>query len=371
MYNNTNSDNKVPSQNDSDSAPEADYAHPDYYLASVKQPTQAEMDISPYSYDPYSDNYTGYQSIPPTPDPYAPASTVSPYQEYRGPQSMLQSSEVSYAEGADQSSTPGAEFKQTGKSRKGIAGIGGLLAAIGGFLLKFKSLVFLLKFGTFGITALVSVFVYSFIFGWPFAIGLVLLLFIHEMGHAVVMRLKGIPLGGMIFIPLFGAAVTMRQMPKSAKDEAEVGIAGPIAGALAASVCFFFAHIYPGTIWAPLAYFGFFLNLFNLIPVIPFDGGRVVAAIDRRVWIIGFVALLAYQVWEWFHGNNSPWLLLFVIMAAFQLWSRGRNTLDAQSYEYYNVHWTSRLLISILYFALIAVLFLGMTITHTLIPVAN
>lgn len=94
----------------------------------------------------------------------------------------------------------------------------------------------LLKFGFAGITALVSIGVYSLIFGWQFAIGLVALLFIHESGHALVMKLKGIPIGGMIFIPLFGAAVTMTRMPRNAKDEAEVGIAGPVAGALAASL---------------------------------------------------------------------------------------------------------------------------------------
>ena len=95
------------------------------------------------------------------------------------------------------------------------------------------------------------------------------------------MKAKGIPIGGMIFIPLLGAAVLMRQMPRNAKDEAEVGIAGPIAGAVAASVCLLIAQANPGTIWAPLAYFGFFINLFNLIPIVPFDGGRILAAIER------------------------------------------------------------------------------------------
>ena len=99
-----------------------------------------------------------------------------------------------------------------GKKRKGLAGLGGLGIAIGTLLLKIKTvLLFLLnlkwlalfgKFGFAGITAIISVVAYSFLFGWPFAIGLVALLFLHEMGHAIVMKLKGMPVGGMIFIPM-------------------------------------------------------------------------------------------------------------------------------------------------------------------------
>src|SRR5258706_4880029 len=135
------------------------------------------------------------------------------------------------------------------------------------------------------------------------------------------MKIKGMPIGGVVFIPLLGAAVFMRQMPKNAKDEAEVGIAGPIAGAIASSVCLFLAQLTPDvhTIWAPLAYFGFFINLFNLIPIVPFDGGRVLAAIDRRIWIVGFLGLLAFEVWSWINGNFSIWLLFFIFMAGSQL----------------------------------------------------
>src|SRR6202043_3216975 len=144
-----------------------------------------------------------------------------------------------------------------------LAGLGTLGATINLIVIKlnplllllfdFKWLAFFAKFGLASITALISIAAYSFLFGWPFAVGLVALLFIHEMGHALVMKLKGMPIGGVVFIPLLGAAVFMRQMPKNAKDEAEVGIAGPIAGAIAASVCFFFAQANPYSIWTPLA----------------------------------------------------------------------------------------------------------------------
>ncbi len=181
------------------------------------------------------------------------------------------------------------------------------------------------------------------------------------------MKLKGIPIGGMIFIPLLGAAVIMRQLPRNARDEAEVGIAGPIAGALAAMVSLAMAHIYPGTVWAPLAYFGFFINLFNLIPIVPFDGGRVLAAIDRRIWILGFIGLLAFQIWSWINGTFSIWLLFFIFMAATQLWSRRRAANTPEARAYYDVPVGERIVLGLAYFGLAAVLVLGMTISHGLI----
>jgi Zn-dependent protease len=257
---------------------------------------------------------------------------------------------------------------RAGNGRKGLAGLGGLGAVLAA-LLKLPWLAAFAKFGFAGVTALVSVVLYSFLFGWPFAIGLVALLFLHEMGHAVVMKLKGMPVGGMIFIPMLGAAVIMRNMPRNAKDEAEVGIAGPIAGALAASVCLLLALQSPHvrSVWAPLAYFGFLINLFNLIPIVPFDGGRVLAAIDRRIWIVGFLGLIAFQIWTWLQGNFSPWLLFIVVMAATQLWARrsvqGRGELQA----YYKVPAGERIILAVIYFGLAAVLFFGMTISHNLI----
>jgi Zn-dependent protease len=267
-----------------------------------------------------------------------------------------------------------------GKKRKGLlARLGGIGASIVALALKFKTLLLLLldfkwlavfaKVGLASVTALISIAAYAWIFGWPFAIGLVALLFIHEMGHALVMKMKGMPIGGVVFIPLLGAAVFMRQMPRNAKDEAEVGIAGPIAGAIASSVCLFLAQMTSSvnTIWAPLAYFGFFINLFNLIPIVPFDGGRVLAAIDRRVWIIGFLGLLAFEIWSWLHGNFSIWLLFFIFMAGSQLWTRRRvpNTPEAQAY--YAVPVAERIVLSLAYFGLAVVLVLGMTVSHGLI----
>lgn len=269
--------------------------------------------------------------------------------EYTGPASIeLEQRRILQGEGAN----------ATERRRRGLAELGGVGAALG----------ILLKFGLASVTAVISIFIYAQLFGWGFGIGLVALLFVHEMGHAVVMKLKGLPVGGMIFIPMLGAAVFMRRMPGNARDEAEVGIAGPVAGALAALVCLFFALSWPASpgVWAPLAYFGFFLNLFNLIPIIPFDGGRVLSALDRRVWLLGFFALVAVQIWQWVSGNFSIWLLIFIIMAATEFWARRRAADTPEGRAYYAVPVSERVAIGLAYFGLIAVLVLGMTAAHGL-----
>jgi Zn-dependent protease len=335
---------------------EIDYAHPDYYQASSTRSAQPVQSLEPAS------EYTEYADAP---VPYYEAEAT---QEYQGPQSM----EGYVADpGAEQRATAEQENVAEGKGRKkGLAGIGGLIAAAVAFIMKIPSLAFLLKFGIAGVSAFISIFAYSILFGWPFAIGLVAQLFIHEMGHALVMKLKGIPVKGMVFIPLFGAAVIMRQMPRNARDEAEVGIAGPIAGAIAASVCLLLA-LQPNSlpIWAALAYFGFFINLFNLVPIVPFDGGRVLAAIDRRVWILGFLGLLAFEIWQWVHGQFSPWLLLFIVMAATQLFTRGRASTTPEGKSYYDVPVAARISLGVLYFGLAAVLVLGMAMAHGFMPI--
>jgi len=336
---------------------EIDYANPAFYRQNTPgtprsaQPVQSLEPVAPYP---------DYTRESPSSDGYDPA-LMTPYS---GPSDIEgYTTDV----GAEQREAAKHGNAEGSKKRKGLAGLGGIGAALSALLLKSPFLLSFLKFGWLGFSALFSVVVYALIFGWPFAIGLVALLFVHEMGHAIVMKLKGIPIGGMIFIPLLGAAVIMRQMPKNARDEAEVGIAGPIAGALAASVCLALARIYPDTIWAPLAYFGFFINLFNLIPIVPFDGGRVLGAIDRRIWIVGFIGLLAFEIWSWINGSFSIWLVFFILMAATQLWSRRKVPDTPEAQAYYAVPIGERIVLGLAYFGLAAVLVLGMTISHGMI----
>jgi Zn-dependent protease len=338
-------------------AHQIDYSNPTFYETKMDQVSDPEL--SEQVVDPAT-VYTEYAHELPSDKVDYQTETVTPY---RSP-ADIESFTNDGAAGQPRESKRGTS--EGSNRRKGLAGLGGIGAAISALLLKFPLLAPLLKFGWLGFTALFSVIVYSLIFGWQFAIGLVMLLFVHEMGHAVVMKLKGIPIGGMIFIPLLGAAVIMKQMPRNAKDEAEVGIAGPIAGALASMVCLAIAREAPDTVWAPLAYFGFFINLFNLIPIVPFDGGRVLGAIDRRIWIIGFIGLVVFQVWQWINGNHSLFLLLFVILAATQLWSRRSAPNTTEGRAYYDVPITERIILGLAYFGLAAVLVLGMAISHGL-----
>ncbi len=343
-----------------------DYSNPTFYQQSPPEASRAAQPTRQFESPSLAEegSYTSPQMYG-----YDPGQMTA----YKGPSSL-----EGYTTDVGEDQREVAKHGTSEGRKKKLAGLGGLGAAIIGLLIKFKTLLVLLfdlkwlavfaKIGFTSITVLISIAAYAFIFGWQFAIGIVALLFVHEMGHAVVMKMKGIPIGGMIFIPLLGAAVLMRQMPRNAKDEAEVGIAGPVAGAVASSVCLLIAQANPDSIWAPLAYFGFFINLFNLIPIVPFDGGRVLAAIDRRLWIVGFLGLIAYQVWSYIQYQSiSIWLLFFIVIAGTQLWARRYVPDNPEAQAYYTVPTGERIILTLAYFGLAAVLVLGMTISHGLI----
>lgn len=184
-----------------------------------------------------------------------------------------------------------------------------------------KTLLLLLQAGKLGKllltggSMLLSVIAYSWVFGWPYAVGLVALIFVHEMGHYYAARRRGLDVGAPTFIPFVGAWVELKNLPHDAETEAYVGIAGPLAGTLAALVCFYAARNYDSQLMLALAYAGFFLNLFNLIPLSPFDGGRVTAVISPKLWLIGVPILIGL-----FFYRPSPLLILMAILAAPQTW---------------------------------------------------
>src|SRR5205807_5603193 len=164
------------------------------------------------------------------------------------------------------------------------------IAALGAFLAKFG--VVLLKF-KFLFSMFVSLAFYVWLGGWWFGVGLVALLFVHEMGHVIEAKRQGLPVSVPVFIPLMGATITMKQMPHNAWREARLAIAGPILGSLAALAIYIAAEVTDSRRLAAVAFIGFFINLFNLIPVIPLDGGRIASALHPAMWFIGFGALLA------------------------------------------------------------------------------
>lgn len=198
------------------------------------------------------------------------------------------------------------------------------------------------------VSAVVSFATYALLLGWQFGLGFMALLLVHEMGHFVVIRAKGMPAGLPIFIPLLGAFVTMRRAPASVRDEAEIALAGPIAGTVGGVICLI-AYWQTGlSVLLPLAYFSFFINLLNLIPVGPLDGARVTAAISKWIWPLG---LLGVALGAWY--TRDVLLIILAIFGVFQLFSRfseaGRTT-------YYSISAGARIYVTLLYFGLAAVL---------------
>jgi Zn-dependent protease len=199
------------------------------------------------------------------------------------------------------------------------------------------------------LSALLSLGVYAALFGWQFGAGIVALLFVHELGHVAVIRAKGLPATLPVFIPLLGAAVFMRRLPLNARDEADIAIAGPVAGALAGGVCYV-AYLETGLhLWLALAFLSFLLNLFNLIPVSPLDGGRVAGAISRWIWPIGLALLVVL-----FFYTFSLILLIVGWLGFVETVNRFR--MRPGQLAYYRVPWPARVYITALYFGLVAVL---------------
>ncbi len=131
---------------------------------------------------------------------------------------------------------------------------------------------------------LVSIAAYSLIWGWAFAAGFVVLLLVHEMGHVIQLRREGIEASAPMFIPFMGAFVAAKSIGDDAGAEARVGLAGPVLGSLACLVPVAIWQATGNEFWQALAFVGFFLNLFNLLPVLPLDGGRAMAALSPWVW---------------------------------------------------------------------------------------
>ena len=239
---------------------------------------------------------------------------------------------------------------------------GGAIAALAVLLGKFKAVLLLLpklKVLSTSATMLVSVSAYALIWGWTFAVGFVLLLFVHEMGHVVQLRREGIKATAPLFIPFMGAFVGMKQMPQNAAAEARVGLAGPILGSLAALVPFAIWKATGNTFWEALAFTGFFLNLFNLLPVLPLDGGRAMAALSPWMWFVGFGLLVAATF-----AFPNPIMILILLLGGMETLRRWRGRKSAESQAYHRVSRSQRALVAVVYVVLAVGLAIGMDATH-------
>lgn len=242
-----------------------------------------------------------------------------------------------------------------------LAGAGALIAK---FASQLKALLFLAPKAKLLMTAgsaLVSIAAYSLFWGWWFAVGFVILLFVHEMGHVIQLRREGIRASAPTFVPFLGAVIASRSLGDDAYAEAKVGLAGPVLGTVGAAVCLAIGEASGSGFFLALAYVGFLINLFNLIPVVPLDGGRAMAAMAPWMWFLGFGAIVAAVIV--FH---NPFLVLIAAFAGFELWRRWqhRRSRSLESAAYYRVKPRARLLVGTVYIGLIAVLASGMDLAY-------
>jgi Zn-dependent protease len=246
--------------------------------------------------------------------------------------------------------------------RRAGGAIAGAIALIVSFAGKLKGALLLLpklKLLTTSGSMLVSIGAYALIWGWQFAVGFVLLLFVHEMGHVIQLRREGVPASAPMFIPFLGAFVGMKQLPDDAAAEARVGLAGPVFGSIA---CLVPLALYGATgnhLFQALAFTGFFLNLFNLAPVLPLDGGRAMAALSPWMWFVGYALLVATAF-----VFPNPIVFLILVLGAFETWRRFKTRKDPEHQAYYRVAPRTRLLVAAVYVGLAVALVLAMDATH-------
>ncbi|HEY1656074.1 MAG TPA: site-2 protease family protein [Candidatus Tumulicola sp.] len=178
--------------------------------------------------------------------------------------------------------------------RRSTGFVGTALAAAVAFLLKFKLVLFLgLKLLAPGWTFLLSLWIYVAFFGWRLAVVVMLLLLAHELGHYFAFRAYGLPVRLPSFIPLLGA-FTAGAPPEDLEHDAYIALAGPLTGLGLAAACLGIGIATNDRFWYACADLSAFLNLFNMIPMPPFDGGRIVAALWPPLWIGGFLLFVGF-----------------------------------------------------------------------------
>ena len=265
-----------------------------------------------------------------------------------------------YPEVAPPTAPPPAEERRPPWKRAG-----GALAAAALLLVKFgaklKGLLLLLpklKLFTTSASMLVSIGAYALIWGWRFAVGFVLLLLIHEIGHVIQLRREGIPASAPMFVPFLGAVVAMKRLPDDAAAEARVGLAGPVLGSLGALLPLGLYALSGDELFKALAFVGFFLNLFNLLPVLPLDGGRAMAALTPWMWFVGFALLIVLTL-----VFPNPIMLLILLFGGYETYRRWKARKSPEAQEFHRVRPRTRVAVAAVYLGLAALLAVGMDAT--------
>jgi Zn-dependent protease len=256
--------------------------------------------------------------------------------------------------------------RQQRRRREGAAG--GILAGLFAF---FKYGLFLVKFGTFGptlITMVIAIWFYTLFFGPAFAVGIVVLILIHELGHFIVARWMGLPARLPIFIGPLGAVTSLRGAPADAGKSGIIALAGPAIGTVAALLCFLLAGVadpgYFRYLLLALAYFGCFLNLINLIPVGFLDGAKVADAIPKWMNVVGLLVVAAVVL---LFGN--PIGLLFLVLGIFHTIGRFRRS--NQTANPAQAAASRRLGLGAAYIGILLIAAAGMSIANTTLVNSN
>src|SRR5437667_4223528 len=237
------------------------------------------------------------------------------------------------------------------------------LSILGVLLVKFKALLIpVLKFFPVllktGGTMLLTIWVYAQTWGWWYALGFVLLIFVHECGHLVAARRLGLKVGAPVFIPFMGAFIALKEAPPNAWIEAQVGIGGPLLGTAGAAVCDGMYLASGNPMFRALAFSGFFLNLFNLAPIGFLDGVRIVTALSPWLWLVGLVVVGALLLTHF----NFLLLLIFIVSLP-RLFSLFRRRTIEEA-RYFEVTSEQRWTMAALYFGLVAFLVFAMKLTY-------
>jgi len=203
----------------------------------------------------------------------------------------------------------------------------GVLAAAALFLWKFKAVAaFVLTKGkllALGLTKSSTIFsmlaslgVYWAAYGWRFAAGLIASIYVHEMGHVAALRRFGIAASAPMFIPGLGAVIRARQALTNPREEARVGLGGPIWGLTAALAAYGVYAMTLSPVWAAIGHFGAFVNLFNLMPVWQLDGARAFRPMSRAErWLATAAVAVMFAI------TREGLLVLVLLLAAMQAWN--------------------------------------------------
>lgn len=238
-----------------------------------------------------------------------------------------------------------------------LKSLGGGIAAVAIGALKYGFLA--VKSLKTGLSMFIMIWVYSWLFGWPFATGFVFLFFVHEMGHVVVAKMVGVPVSLPMFIPFVGAYTALKQSPQDAWTEALISCGGPVAGGIGSAFCLV-AGIHWQLPWLiAVASASFVLNIINMIPVPPLDGGGICAAVSTWFWFVGLLLLGLALVY--FHSWYTSLFIIFIVF--FATLPRLRQTFFEPPSEelelYYHTHISNRLMMAVAYLGILAGLLAG------------